>query len=127
MAKKRPVPPPSTGEGGDSGPIILNKYQLGHLLGCGSFAKVYHARRLDDCMNFAIKIIDKKTSTMNDNMERLIMREVSAMHRLNNHPNIIKLIEVMATKSKIYLVMELAPGDDLLSKLNRGGRFSSSG
>ncbi|MCD7468390.1 CBL-interacting serine/threonine-protein kinase 4 [Datura stramonium] len=136
MDKKRLTPPFSTakirittssdGGGSGSGSIILGKYQLGHLLGCGGFAKVYHARRLDDGTEVAIKVMEKNTSTINNNMQRLITREVSAMHRLNNHNNITKIHEVMATKSKIYLVMELAPGGDLLSKLNRHGRFSYS-
>ncbi|XP_059302439.1 CBL-interacting serine/threonine-protein kinase 4-like [Lycium ferocissimum] len=134
MDEKRPTPPSSTvkirrttssNSGGGSGPIILGKYQLGHLLGRGSFAKVYHARRLDDGTIVAIKVMDKNT-TVDATMERLIIREVSAMYRLNSHPNIIKLNEVMATKSKIYLIMELAPGGDLFSKLNRRGRISYS-
>ncbi|KAF3677796.1 CBL-interacting serine/threonine-protein kinase 4 [Capsicum annuum] len=48
------------------------------------------------------------------------------MVRLNHHPNIIKLKEVLATKSKIYLVMEIATGGDLQAKLNRHGKFSDS-
>ncbi|KAJ8558046.1 hypothetical protein K7X08_004812 [Anisodus acutangulus] len=134
MDEKLPTPPSSaikirrttsSNSVGGSGPTILGKYQLGHLLGRGSFAKVYHARRLEDGTNVAIKVMDKNT-TVDATMERLIIREVSSMHRLKDHPNMIKLYEVMATKSKIYLVMELAPGGDLLSKLNRRGRFSYS-
>lgn len=40
------------------------------------------------------------------------------MRRLN-HPNILKIHEVLATKSRIYLVMELAKGGDLFGKLAR--------
>lgn len=58
-------------------------------------------------------------------MEPRILREISAMSCLN-HPNIIKLHEVMATKSKIYLVMEIACRGDLHAKLIRHGRFSES-
>lgn len=46
------------------------------------------------------------------------MKEVEAMRRLD-HPNILRIHEVMATKSKIYLVMELAKGGDLFGKLSR--------
>ncbi|OIT39866.1 PREDICTED: CBL-interacting serine/threonine-protein kinase 4-like [Nicotiana attenuata] len=113
------------GDGGGSGSIILGKYQLNHLLGRGSFAKVYHARCLNDGTDVAIKVMNKNT-TVDASLEQIIIREVSAMHRLNHHPNIIKLHEVMATKTKIYLVMELAPGGDLSSKLSRCGKFSYS-
>ncbi|KAG5613770.1 hypothetical protein H5410_013594 [Solanum commersonii] len=116
----------TNGSGAGNGTIILGKYQLGRLLGRGSFAKVYHGLCLDDNTNIAIKVIDKKSIIGTDiSMEPRIICEISAMSRLN-HPNIIKLHEVMATKSKIYLVMEIAPGGDLHAKLIRHGRFSDS-
>ncbi|XP_051130529.1 CBL-interacting serine/threonine-protein kinase 7-like [Andrographis paniculata] len=112
---------------GGSGSVILNKYLLGRLLGRGSFAKVYLARLLQDAgadAEVAVKVIDK-AATVDAAMEPRILREVSAMRRLHHHPNILKLHEVMATKSKIYLVMELAAGGELFARLNRsGGRFS---
>ncbi|CAN4092845.1 unnamed protein product [Withania somnifera] len=132
MDVKHPQPPPSsviirrTTRSG-SGSIILGKYKLGPLLGRGSFAKVYHAFYLDDNSEYAVKVINKTTTIIDASMEPRIIREVSAMRRLNHHPNILKLHEVMATKTKIYFVMELAHGGELFTKLNRrGGRFSES-
>ncbi|KAG9133630.1 hypothetical protein Leryth_019467 [Lithospermum erythrorhizon] len=107
-----------------SGAIIQNKYQLRHLLGRGSFAKVYHGRCLIDNTDVAIKVIDKSTTITA--MEPHIIREVSAMRRLDHHPNILKIHEVMATKTKIYLVMELAPKGELFMQLQRKGRFSEA-
>lgn len=115
-----------TGSGGGSGSIILNKYQLGKLLGRGSFAKVYYGSCLEDQSNVAVKVIDKSSALNGNLMEELLIREVSAMRRLNDHPNILKLYEVLATKSKIYLVMELAPGGDLYSKILQRGRMTES-
>ncbi|XP_049374405.1 CBL-interacting serine/threonine-protein kinase 7-like [Solanum verrucosum] len=134
MDVKQPQPPPSTvkirrttsSDGSGSGSIILGKYQLGRLLGRGSFAKVYLGRCLDDNTEVAVKIIDKSSTTIDASMEPRIIREVSAMRRLNHHPNILELFEVMATKTKIYFVMELAHGGELFTKLNRRGRFSES-
>ncbi|OVA09864.1 Protein kinase domain [Macleaya cordata] len=102
--------------------ILLGKYQLGRLLGRGGFAKVFLAQSLIDGTNVAIKVINK-SSIMNTTMEPRIIGEVSAMHRLN-HPNIIRIHEVMATKTKIHLVMEYAEGGELFSKLSHHGRFS---
>ncbi|KAD6453035.1 hypothetical protein E3N88_07740 [Mikania micrantha] len=101
----------------DGGTIILNKYHLTSLLGRGSFAKVYHGRRLTDGSSVAIKVIGKPT-TGDPFMEPRLLREVAAMRRLN-HPNILRLHEVMATKTKIYLVMELAAGGELFTQLVR--------
>ncbi|XP_019180833.1 PREDICTED: CBL-interacting serine/threonine-protein kinase 7-like [Ipomoea nil] len=110
-------------EKGGGKTIILKKYELCRLLGRGSFAKVYHGRRLEDNADVAVKVIDKKATVAA--VEPYILREILAMRRLNHHPNIVKLHEVMATKTKIYLVMELAKGGDLLTKLG-GGRFDNS-
>lgn len=114
-----------TTSGGGSGGIIFEKYQLGHILGRGSFAKVYYGRSLHDNSSVAIKVIEKP-SICDSNMEPRLVREVSAMRRLNNHPNILKLHELMATKTKIYLVMELAQGGELFAKVSRRGRLSES-
>ncbi|XP_022739333.1 CBL-interacting serine/threonine-protein kinase 7-like [Durio zibethinus] len=103
---------------------LLGKYQLGRLLGRGSFAKVHEATSLEDSNGVvAIKIIDK-TKTLDAAMESSITREVSAMRRLQHHPNILKIHEVMATKTKIYLVMELASGGELFAKVLRRGRLA---
>ncbi|KAL8140030.1 hypothetical protein V2J09_006051 [Rumex salicifolius] len=95
---------------------VLGKYELGCLLGRGSFAKVYHGRCVKDDASVAIKIIDK--SKTDSSMAPRIINEIAAMRRLN-HPNVIRIHEVLATKTKIYMVMELAPGGDLYEKLSR--------
>ncbi|XP_021735644.1 CBL-interacting serine/threonine-protein kinase 4-like [Chenopodium quinoa] len=106
--------PPSSSS--NAAKTILGRYQSGKLLGKGSFAKVYHARSLTNNQSVAIKVIDK--SKTHPSMEPRIVGEVAAMRRLN-HPNILKIHEVLASKSKIYLVMELAKGGDLFGKLSR--------
>ncbi|KAL6971719.1 CBL-interacting serine/threonine-protein kinase 7 [Sarracenia purpurea var. burkii] len=113
--------PPHFSSAATNSKVILGKYRLGRLLGRGSFAKVYYARSLSDAATeVAVKVIGK--ATIDAAMEPQIVREVGAMRRLTNHPNILKIYEVMATKTKIYLVMELAKGGELSAKLShRGG------
>ncbi|CAM8995115.1 unnamed protein product [Rhodiola kirilowii] len=103
--------------------IILDRYKLGRQLGRGSFAKVYLAKSLIDDSSVAVKIIDKPECV---EMQSRITREISAMRRLQNHPHILKIHEVMATKSKIYLVMELAKGGELFAKIASRGRLTES-
>ncbi|CAN6551728.1 unnamed protein product [Malus baccata var. baccata] len=103
---------------------LLGKYQLGRLLGRGSFAKVYKAQSLVHNTAVAVKIIDK--SQTDATMEPRILREISAMRRLQQHPNVLKIHEVLATKSKIYLVVELATGGELFAKLSRHGKLPES-
>lgn len=114
-----PPPPPSSPSGSAA---LLGKYELGRLLGRGSFAKVHQAKSLADGSTVAIKIIDK--AGMDPEMEPRIIREVAAMRRLQNHPNVLKIHEVMASKTKIYLVMEIAAGGELFGKVLRHGRLT---
>ncbi|KAL4321783.1 hypothetical protein AHAS_Ahas14G0145000 [Arachis hypogaea] len=51
-----------------------------------------------------------------------VKREVSIMSKLN-HPNIVKLHEVLATKTKINFVLEFIKGGELFAKVSKG-RFS---
>ncbi|CAI0476023.1 unnamed protein product [Linum tenue] len=48
-----------------------------------------------------------------------IKREISNLRRVR-HPNIVHLFEVMATKAKIYFVMEYVRGGELFNKVAKG-------
>lgn len=100
------------------GNILLQKYEVGRLLGQGTFAKVYHARSLKTNQSVAIKVIDKEKVLKVGLMDQ-IKREISVM-RLVKHPNIVQLYEVMATKAKIYFVIEYIKGGELFNKVSKG-------
>ncbi|KAI3987172.1 hypothetical protein MKX01_031656 [Papaver californicum] len=110
---------------GDIGPItehvLFEKYELGRLLGCGAFAKVYHARNIQTGESVAIKAISKQKIIKGGFMPN-IKREISIMRQLN-HPYIVKLFEVLATKEKIYFVMEFVKGGELFPEISKC-RFS---
>lgn len=96
----------------------MKRYELGRLLGQGTFAKVYFARDLRSGQSVAIKVIDKE-KILKVGLIDQIKREISIM-RLVKHPNIVQLYEVMATKTKIYFVMEYAKGGELFDKVAKG-------
>ncbi|EEF40081.1 CBL-interacting serine/threonine-protein kinase 20 [Ricinus communis] len=100
------------------GAILMNRYELGRLLGKGTFAKVYHARNLQSNQSVAIKIIDKE-KVLKSGLIDQIKREISVM-RLVRHPNIVQLYEVMASKTKIYFAMEYVKGGELFNKVAKG-------
>ncbi|XP_047334706.1 CBL-interacting serine/threonine-protein kinase 14-like [Impatiens glandulifera] len=111
----------------DSGDILpaatnlFGKYELGKLLGYGGFAKVYHARDVKTGQSVAIKAINKQR-LLKGGLTDHVKREVSIMRRLRHH-HIVRLIEVLATKTKIYFVLEFAKGGELFTKVAKG-RFS---
>jgi 5'-AMP-activated protein kinase catalytic alpha subunit len=98
--------------------VLMQRYELGRLLGQGTFGKVYYGRSTITNQGVAIKMIDKDKVIKNDQADS-IKREISIM-RLVKHPNIIQLFEVMATKSKIYFVIEYAKGGELFKKVAKG-------
>ncbi|XP_010549409.1 PREDICTED: CBL-interacting serine/threonine-protein kinase 18 [Tarenaya hassleriana] len=98
--------------------VLMNKYEIGKLLGHGTFAKVYLARKIATGEDVAIKVIDKE-KIMKSGLVAHIKREISILRRVR-HPNIVHLFEVMATKTKIYFVMEYVRGGELFSKVAKG-------
>ncbi|KAG9159434.1 hypothetical protein Leryth_010993 [Lithospermum erythrorhizon] len=98
--------------------LILDKYEVGKLLGHGTFAKVYLARNVKTNNNVAIKVIDKE-KILKVGLIDHIKREISILRRVR-HPNIVQLYEVMATKTKIFFVMEYVKGGELFNKVSKG-------
>lgn len=66
----------------------------------------------------AIKAIEKNKVIRTGLIDR-IKCEISIM-KLARHPNIIQLFEVMATRTKIYFVMEYAKGGEIFNKVSKG-------
>nr|AOF42829.1 CBL-interacting protein kinase 2 [Triticum aestivum] len=104
--------------GEQKGNILMGKYEMGKMLGQGTFAKVYHARNIETSQSVAIKVTDKE-KVLKGGLTDQIKREISVM-KLVKHPNIVQMYEVMATKTKIYFVLEHVKGGELFNKVQRG-------
>lgn len=105
--------------GGDDRPTLLHgKYELGRMLGHGTFAKVYLARNLQTGKSMAMKVVGKDKVIKVGMMEQ-IKREISVM-KMVKHKHIVELHEVMASKSKIYFAMDLVKGGELFNKIAKG-------
>ncbi|MQM02565.1 hypothetical protein Taro_035338 [Colocasia esculenta] len=96
--------------------VRVGKYQVGRTIGEGTFAKVKVAVDTETGQSVAIKILDKKMVLENRLMQQ-VKREISAM-KLLHHPNIVRIYEVIATKTKIYIVMEYVSGGQLSDKMS---------
>ena len=101
---------------------LFKKYEIGKLLGCGAFAKVYLARDVATGQDVAIKVIHKSRLNNDANLIANIKREISIMSKLR-HPHTVKLYEVLATRTIIYIVLEYVKGGELFAKVAKG-RFS---
>ncbi|XP_078675685.1 serine/threonine-protein kinase MARK1-like isoform X20 [Branchiostoma floridae x Branchiostoma belcheri] len=98
----------------------IGKYRLLKTIGKGNFAKVKLARHVPTGKEVAIKIIDK--TQLNPSSLQKLFREVRIMKMLN-HPNIVKLFEVIETEKTLYLVMEYASGGEVFDYLVAHGRM----
>eukprot|EP00252_Welwitschia_mirabilis_P017578 TRINITY_DN3892_c0_g1_i12.p1 TRINITY_DN3892_c0_g1~~TRINITY_DN3892_c0_g1_i12.p1 ORF type:complete len:222 (-),score=32.08 TRINITY_DN3892_c0_g1_i12:1312-1977(-) len=94
----------------------VGKYELGRCLGEGTYAKVKAARNVFTGERFAVKIIDKKMIFKNNLMNQ-VKREITTM-KLVRHPNIVHLYEVLASKRRVYLIMEYVAGGELSDRLD---------
>ncbi|KAL0904400.1 hypothetical protein M5K25_026504 [Dendrobium thyrsiflorum] len=98
------------------------KYELGRTLGEGNFGKVKFARRIDDGEAFAVKILDRKR-ILDLKIDEQIKREIATL-KLLKHPNVVRLVEVSASKTRIYMVLEYINGGELFDQIATKGRLS---
>jgi len=98
----------------------IGKYRLVKTIGKGNFAKVKLAKHLPTGRQVAIKIIDK--TQLNPSSLQKLFREVRIMKYID-HPNIVKLYEVIETEKTLYLIMEYASGGEVFDYLVAHGRM----
>jgi serine/threonine protein kinase len=82
----------------------MNRFQLGEVIGKGSYAYVRLARDRESGASVAIKTYDR--ARLNDNQKKdNVRREISILQKCS-HDNIIKLVAVVETDEAINIVME---------------------
>ncbi|KAL6627743.1 hypothetical protein ACP70R_031469 [Stipagrostis hirtigluma subsp. patula] len=101
---------------------LLGRYEIGRTLGEGNFGKVKYARHLATGGHFAIKILDR-SKILSLRIHDQIRREIGTL-KLLKHPNVVRLHEVAASKTKIYMVLEYVNGGELFDKIAIKGKLS---
>lgn len=93
----------------------VGKYEVGRTVGEGTFAKVKFAQNLETGESVAIKVLAKST-ILKHKMVDQIKREISIM-KIVRHPHIVRLHEVLASSTKIFIVLEFVTGGELFDKI----------
>ncbi|XP_028772975.1 serine/threonine-protein kinase ATG1c [Neltuma alba] len=104
----------SPGRGG-----LVGDYIIGKQIGAGSFSVVWHGRHRVHGTEVAIKEI--ATSRLNKKLQESLMSEIFILKRID-HPNIIRLHDIIQVPGKIHLVLEYCKGGDLSMYIHRRGR-----
>jgi serine/threonine protein kinase len=102
------------------GNVLISKSELGR----GSYSVVKTGYDIKSHRKVAIKIIDKGTLT---NIGRLNLEAELQIHQLISsfhHPNIVELYEVVEDTHRIYMIMELANGGDLVTLIEQKGKLT---
>ncbi|OXB74054.1 UNVERIFIED_CONTAM: hypothetical protein H355_003117 [Colinus virginianus] len=95
---------------------IAGLYDLERTLGKGHFAVVKLARHVFTGQRVAVKVIDK--SKLEGEAAGQLLQEVRCM-KLVQHPNVVRLYEVIDTHAKLYLILELGDGGDMFDHIMR--------
>ena len=104
-------------------PLLNNRYQLESNIGSGGMAVVYRARDLTLERTVAVKVLREDYSADPTFRERF-RQEARAVANLY-HPNIITIHDFGLDAGRLFIVMEMVPGTDLKSILQRRGRFGA--
>ena len=73
-------------------------------------------RNVNDGKIYALKITNKSLIETNEMIE-VMKKEISVLRSID-HPNTVKLYEVIRSYAKIYLVLEYVPFKDLFSLIS---------
>ena len=100
--------------------LSLYSYELLKTIGEGTFAKVKLARneRTDEIV--AVKIIHKK-QVLKNNMAPQVKKEINIMKQLK-HARVVQVKEVLASKTKIFIVMDYISGGDFRATITSKGQ-----
>jgi protein-serine/threonine kinase len=90
----------------------FGEYILGQTLGEGEFGKVKMGWKKEGGVQVAIKLIRRETLGNNPNRLPKIYREISILRGLQ-HPNIVRLHEMVETERHIGIILEYASGGEL--------------
>ncbi|NP_001074434.2 aurora kinase C isoform X1 [Mus musculus] len=97
--------------------FTINDFEIGRPLGRGKFGRVYLARLKENHFIVALKVLFK-SEIEKEGLEHQLRREVEIQAHLQ-HRNILRLYNYFYDDTRIYLILEYAPGGELYKELQR--------
>ena len=101
--------------------VGIDDFELGKLLGAGSFGEVFCCEQRSTGQSYAIKcLIIAQVLKQRHGMQQ-VMTEKAALIALESHPSFAKLHFTFKDADHLYLVIELATGGALFDEIRRLG------
>lgn len=95
------------------------RYDIKALIGRGSFSRVVRVEHRTTRQPFAIKMMELQAPEGRE----ACASELAVLQRVS-HVNVIQLIEVFQFPQRVYMVLELATGGELLDRVVTKGQFT---
>ncbi|CAJ1973974.1 unnamed protein product [Sphenostylis stenocarpa] len=93
----------------------VGKYEIGRTIGEGTFAKVKFAQNTETGESVAMKVLDRSTIIKHKMVDQLGILMLFACTR-----------HVLASRTKIYIILEFITGGELFDKIIHHGRLSEA-
>ncbi|XP_028425803.1 serine/threonine-protein kinase H1-like [Perca flavescens] len=100
-------------------PRVTARYDIKALIGRGSFSRVVRVEHRATRQPFAIKMMEVEAPEGRE----VCASELAVLQRVS-HSNVIQLIEVFQFPQRVYMVLELATGGELLERVVCRGHFT---
>lgn len=101
-----------------SEPIPFGPYLLRRRIAVGGFAEVFLADLLDDS-NAPPRVVKRLLPSLRAKGDLDILEREAELHRLVEHPNVVKVVDAGAVQGEPYIAMEYVDGLDLYRLLQR--------
>mmetsp|Transcript_22317 Transcript_22317/g.62670 ORF Transcript_22317/g.62670 Transcript_22317/m.62670 type:complete len:373 (+) Transcript_22317:95-1213(+) len=93
---------------------ITDDYEIGDILGTGTFSEVRLGTHKSTGEKFAVKIMDKEED--NARKKEIIDIEIEILKRVN-HTHVVKLADIYETDTQYSLVLQLITGGELFDRI----------
>ena len=102
---------------------ILGEYQLVRRLGYGGIGVVFEALHMKLDQRVALKVLHPNLSN-DERYRRRFLREMRALGRMEDHPNLIRARYASEDRGVLFLTMDLIDGADLRNIMKSHGSLS---
>ncbi|RKF72063.1 Negative regulator of sexual conjugation and meiosis [Golovinomyces cichoracearum] len=108
------------------GTVLGETLHLTKVIGTGAYGVVYLAIDSRTNQQFAVKALNKVSSSgepLQERQRRFQVREIQLHHYVSAHPNVVSMHKIVDLPDCTYVVLEYCEDGDLFTNITERGRF----